>query len=367
MMRRQLTICLLALLVLTMTASCGFGGDSQREEGLFYDAAGISPDEPLLTVDGREVPAWRYLYWLTCTCDFIRDSYESAGQTLDWSEPLSGGTLADYAKQQALSSTALYATVENWAEQYEISLTEEDREALETDWTEKAASYGGEEAYLAVLANLGLTRADAQALSADHYLYKELYTHAQSQESPLHPQEGELAAFAEEKGYLCVDMILISTADVAQDDAEGMAQCRERAESVFSQLNASEDPAGTFAALAQSSSDDADRAAYPEGRTFLPGAGVLPAGAEEAAMALEEGQWSGIVETEEGFYILLRKPVDLEAVAGDYFDSLLQQAADQAEIRLTEAYDTIGTGEFYERLTIARQASETTAPQDTEN
>lgn len=366
MMKRRLTALLLTLLVLSLTTACGFGEDSQRKDGLFYEATGISPDEEILTVDGRGVPAWRYLYWLTYTCDFIRDSYESTGQTLDWSEPLTGGTLADYAKQQALSSAALYATVENWAETYEISLTEEDQEALETDWEEKAASYGGEEAYLGVLTNLGLARADAQALSADYYLYEALYELSRTEGSELYADDGELDAFAEEKGYLCVDSILISTADVAQGDTEGLAQRRERAESVFSQLNASEDPATAFATLAETYSDAGDRETYPNGRTFLPGSGVLPAQAEAAAAELEEGQWSGIVETDNGFYILLRKSVDREAIAGDYFDSQLQEAADQAEIRLTEAYDSIGTGEFYERLTIARQEGNSGADQDAE-
>lgn len=56
----------LGLAVLLALSLAGCGGEKAEEErtsGLYYEACGISPDAVLLTVDGREVPAWRYLYW----------------------------------------------------------------------------------------------------------------------------------------------------------------------------------------------------------------------------------------------------------------------------------------------------------------
>ncbi len=47
-----------------------------------------------------------------------------------------------------------------------------------------------------------------------------------------------------------------------------------------------------------------------------------------------------MVEADDGFYLILRKPVDLEAVAPDYFDALLQAAADSADISTTRTYAT---------------------------
>jgi hypothetical protein len=357
-MRKRIALLLAALLLFGLTAACRGEKEEGRETGLFYEATGISPDAVLLTVDGREIPSWRYLYWLTYNCDFIHSSYERTGDTLDWSAPLSGGSLAEYAAQQALQSTALYATVENWAETYGISVTEADRRAMADDWTEKTEHYGGEEAYLAALADMGLERADAETMSADYYLYSHLYDLYRTAGSGLYPADGAVDRFGEEQGYLCVDNILISTADVPEGDTEALAQRRQRAESVFSQLNSSPDPAAGFAALADTYSDDPDRAQYPAGRTFLPGRGVLPAAVEEAAQSLEDGQWSGLIEAENGFYILLRKQPDEEVIAGDYFDSLLQKAAEEAEIKPEKAYQEIHTGEFYEKLTILRRAAD---------
>ena len=82
--------------------------------------------------------------------------------------------------------------------------------------------------------------------------------------------------------------------------------------------------------------------------------GTLPAACEEAAQALEEGQFSGVVEADDGFYLILRKPVDLEAVAPDYFDALLQAAADSADISTTRTYADLDVSRFYDELIAAR-------------
>ena len=50
------------------------------------------------------------------------------------------------------------------------------------------------------------------------------------------------------------------------------------------------------------------------------------------ALALEEGQWSGVLEDDGSCYLLLRRPLDTGPVTGAYFDSLLLSAAGEAEI-----------------------------------
>ena len=72
------------------------------------------------------------------------------------------------------------------------------------------------------------------------------------------------------------------------------------------------------------------------------------------AQALVEGQFSGVVEADDGFYLILRKPVDLEAVAPDYFDALLQAAADSADISTTRTYADLDVSRFYDELIAAR-------------
>ncbi len=341
---KRLTALLLALTLLL--SACGGG---PAGEDLLCRAAGIPSDARLLTVDGRRVPADRYLYWLAYTCDYIAASYQRLDAAVDWGEDLDGQTLGDYAKAQALGNAVLYATVENWAERYGCVLTEEDQAAIAADWEEKAASYGGEEAYLAALARMGLDRAGAEALSADFYLYRRLFSLSAGGDSPLHPEEADLERFAADRGYLTASWLAVPL-------GEDPAAARARAAEAFAALNESPDPAAAFDALAQT---------YGTGgrATFAAGSGVLPESCGAAVQALDAGQWSGIVEAEDGFYILLRRELDREAVSADYFDFQLQSAADGAAVELSETYQNLSAGAFYDALTRARTALET-APAD---
>ena len=350
-MKRRIAFCLALAAAISLTA-CG-GGDT--EEGLLYEASGIRPDTVLLSVDGRDVSARRYLYWLAYACDYIADYYDS-GEGIQWGDTVSGQSLEDYAKDQALQNAALYATVETWAEDYGCTLTDEDRTAMDREWAARAAQYGGEEAYLAVLARMGLDRAEAEAISGDYYLYKHLYDLYATEGSELAPAERDLETFAQEQGYLTVDHIWISTADADPADPEAAAACRARAEEAFSKLNGSADPLNDFAVLAATYSDETDRDQHPSGYTCKAGDGTLPAACEEAVLALEEGQFSGVVEADDGFYLLLRKPLDLDAVAPDYFDALLQAAADSAEVSAARAYEDLNVQQFYDGLQQARAA-----------
>ena len=349
-MKGRVALCLALSASLLMTAC----GGEPSGESIFREAAGLSPDAAALTVDGREVPAWRYLYWLTYACDYIAASYGE--EEIRWEDTVDGTDLEAYAREQALAGAALYATVENWAEDYGCVLTDEDSAAMDREWAARAAQYGSEEAYLEVLARMGLTRAEAEALSADAYLYQHLYDLFSTPESDLYPAERDLEAFAREQGYLTVDHIWISTAAADPADEEAVSACRARAEEAFSKLNGSPDPANNFAVLAETYSDETDRDQHPKGYTCRLGDGTLPAACEEAVQALEEGQFSGVVEAEDGFYLLLRRPTDLEAAAPDYFDALLQAAADSADISLTQACESLDVSRFYENLSAAREA-----------
>lgn len=326
----------LALALCVGLSGCTLEREGRREDAsLLGRAAELAEETILLSVDGREIPAWRYLYWLAFTCDQIREKYEDGGMALDWGAPVTGGTLADYAKDQALADTALYATVENWAERYGCVLSEKERASLTGLWEEQSEAHGGEEAYLGELADLGLDRLRAEELAEVGMLYAKLYELVLTEGS-------ELSELLEPAEGLTVDRILIG----AGEDREA---AREEAAAVFSRLNSAEDPGAAFPLLAAEGADTAGP------RSFLPGDGTLPPALEEAAQALEEGQWSGILESEEGFSILRRLASDGTALAGETFDRLLQEATEDALIRTTPAYDRLDASAFDEALLGLRE------------
>lgn len=329
------------LLVCLLLSACGEKGENAPPESL-SPASDVetAADTAVAQVDGRTVTAGQYRYWLGVVCDEIQSYYSAAGLALDWSAPLEDGTLGDYAKTRALRSAALYATVENWAERYGCGLTEEDRAAMDADWAEKAAAAGGEEAYLARLAEQGLDRSTAEKLEEDHYLYLHLCALAADEDSGLRAGQAELAEFFRQQGYITVDLLTFSG-----EDGES------RAAEAFAKLNGSGSLAADFAALRTAAGGPQD---YP--RTLLPADGTLTEGLAAAAAALEEGQLSGIVETTTGWAILLRLPDDTEAVRQDLLDRRLQTAAEEAQIQTTAAYETLDTAAF--RAASDRQAAQ---------
>ena len=329
-MKKTVAVLLLCLCLTACAAPAEPGG-------ILGQASGLDEEAILLTVDGREVPSWRYLYWLAYTCDRVAARYREAGVVLDWQAPLDGGTLADYAKDQALADTALYATVENWAERYGCRLSDQEQQAAGENWDRRA----GEPDYLEKLADLGLDRERALALEEVGALYAKLCALAEQPDSALAPGKEALDAFAAEDGRITVDRILIA-AGVDRDDA------RERAAEAFAKLNGAEDQRAVFDALAKTGDDKTGP------RSIRPGDGQLPQELEEAAQSLEVGQCSGILESDEGFSILRRLAPETGEIAEDYFDSRLQEAAAGAQTALTEAYDQLDAAAFYKALEALR-------------
>lgn len=338
----------LAALALTVLTGCGAPATGEREApapaGLYEQASGIAPDAVLLTVAGREVPAWRYLYWLTCHCDYLREAMDAEGLELDWSrEREDGRTTARYVKEQARDTAVLYAVVEAFAEEYDCGLTGED--VLEREWQTLCAKYGGEDRCLGELAWMGLTRAEADAFTADYCRYGRLQELARTPESALAPTEAELTAFGKEHGYITAEILTISTQNA---DEAALAERRERIEQVRKKLSESAEPAGSLSGLAETFGATAETV------TFTPGDGRVNEAAERTAQSLAEGTWSEAVEVPGGLSVVLRRPLDTAALTADWLDGCLQQAAANAEIIAARDYDAIDPAEFYEKLTEAR-------------
>jgi len=326
-------IVLTLLLCLTLSACGGEKEAEQGQQSFLGKTIGLAEDAVLLKVDGREVAAWQYLYWLNRGWETVCRQYGAGDAGVDWETPVEGGTLAGYVKQQALENTILYATVEDWAEKYDCTLTEAEKRELAAEWDTQAAERGGEAIYLAELAKQGLDRTRAEALSAVGVQYGKLLRFCRTEGSPLCPDDAALAAYADAVGVLTVDRILIA-------GGEDREAARQKAAEVFSTLNNAPDQAAAFDALAKEGDDPAGA------RTVTRGGGMLPAALEEAAAALAVGQFSGILESEEGFSILKRLPPVREELLDRYFDALLLSAAAEAFVAQTQEYAELDVVDF---------------------
>ena len=77
----------LALSLCLVLSSCG-GQDGGGQASLLAQAAGWDDTQTLLVIGGREVPGWRYLYWLAGACDQVQEEYTLSGAELTGRLPL---------------------------------------------------------------------------------------------------------------------------------------------------------------------------------------------------------------------------------------------------------------------------------------
>ena len=314
---KKYVVAVILVICLTLGACGGQGEPPGEQTGSLGAAVSLSDDTVLLTIDGREIPAWRYLYWLAYACRRVQERYETAELALDWETPVSGGTLADYVKDQALADTALYATVENWAEQYGCAEPRED-------------SFGS-----ARLPDLGLTTEQMEELNRVGQMYGALYGLYCTEGSKLAPTRETLMVYGERSGTVTLERLLVPF-------GEDREAARDRAAELFAQINGAADQAAAFSSL---------EARYGDGtgvRTLLPG--TEQEELMEAAQTLEEGQCSGILELEDGFSILRRLPLDADALKEACFDEMLQTAAENSVVTTTQAYLSLDPVTFAEAL-----------------
>ena len=266
-----------------------------------------------MTVDGEAVPAWCYLYWLAMDCRRLEEQYAAADEPLDWDAALSEGeTPAAVAKAAALEDMVLCAVTERWGTQFGCALTPEERAAL-TPWDSP-----------------WLTEAQGTVLAETAALYGKLYELCKTPGSPLYPAAGELEAFEAAGDFLEAERLLVPFS--GDRDAD-----RSHAAELFSEINSAADPAAAFETL------------MTDCGGIMTEADWTPS-LRDAALALEPGQVSGILEGAAGYLILRRLPTEEETLRSAHFDSLLRAAAADCVVQVSDAYEALQPGKFMAAL-----------------
>lgn len=330
----------------------------QIANGVTFEAVGVGADEAVMRLDGNSATAELYTFWLGRECENLESTY-GIDVASSWDMPVDGGlTLRDFVREDVLELLRQQLVLENLAAEYGVEISAADAAAL----TERRAAYVGqygEDGYRAELYKMGVSEAGYERLSRTDYLYSALYEAYLTPGGALYADEDVLRAYAVSEGWITADHILLMTVDPATYgplDAEAAAQKRAQAEELLARLRESDDPVALFGELADAYSEDSGRAVYPEGYTFTHGTMVTEF--DDAAHALAEGEISGVVESQFGCHIILRKPLDIgeavEAVRGEYFEVLFVSAFQSAEPELTPAAEKLDEAALYAALKAAR-------------
>lgn len=352
---KRMTALLLTLLLALSLAACGGMSTGSRTDGIYYEATGISPDAVLLRIDGVDVTAERYFYWLY---NSVSNAAAYCGAEGFASDAGDGRTYAEICLEFTVEAAKEYALVERWAKEYGLTLTEEELAEVTEQVDAYAEQYGD-----FGFQYMGVTRETMEYLYTQFSHYDKLKAEVLTEGGALAPTEEELTAYAEESGLMMADHILLATSDLATgaalSDEEVKAQY-EKAEDILHELREAEDLPSRFKLMADEYSEDPGRAVYPDGYVF--GEGEMLQEFEDAAKTLAVGELSGIVQTSAGYHILLRKEIPASALLTEdgYFTYLLEQKAEEAEIEYSDLYNeqvlNMDMGAFYTSVSDARAA-----------
>ena len=346
-MKRMFSLVLALLLALSLAACGSTPAQQERDPSLIHGVTGHDPDEVMLTVDGRDVTLEMYLYGVLYTIDYISsnfgDSYVDDAGLLQWDTELESGiTLADYVMDEALNTAVMYATVENWEDDYSLTLTQEQEDALDSELAYMAEQLGGQEAMEEYLYSRGLSADTNRRLSRIFYLYGNMQDGALDPASPLYISDEVLYQYEGiTEDTILADHIFLQLTE----DEEQNQQLLEMMNQFKALLDGAGDDAETmFNYLANYYSQDPGRSYYANGYPITKDADYVQE-FKDAAFALEEGQYSDVITSSIGYHIVMRKPLRL-FVADSYLSGLLTEAIESADIQYTELYDTFDVAKF---------------------
>ena len=309
-------------------------------------AAGVSPEDVLLTVNGEEVPADLVLYWLNYACYYFMYSYGIYGMSM-----------AEYGDQLIEDAVSICLS--------EVLLRQKAAQlgCLPTDaQTQQAqAEMEGDPDTLKLFReSYGLTDQSIQYLYLANAYYDNMLAAVTHE-----PSQQELEDYLDSSKIYRVKHILLKTVDDERKPLpdDEIAAKKARAEELLSQLQgvAADGLEAKFDELMMANSED-DPQSNPDGYIAGPSMKMVEP-FETASMALEEGGLSGIVETEFGYHIILRLPIPEETLAehrNGFRASSLQAQAEQwqqeAQVVQADALDQLDAADFYARMNAYQTA-----------
>jgi hypothetical protein len=275
----------------------------------------LDAEDVVLRINGRDVKWREYFYWMQSIVNTIEAYY---GKIEDFNAPFDldreGRSYAEHVRFYTANSVAQYRVLETLCEQWGVSLSDESRETLDEQWERDVNLYAGgdEQGFLEVLAGEYIDRELYEYLNYCAYLYVDAFA-ARYGENGEKCGDEQALSYAAENDYVRVKHLLFSTLDETRQPLpdEEKADKLAAAEAALKQLRESADREKTIDAL-MALSEDPGSQLYTDGYTF--GRGKMVAEFEEAAYALAEGEVSDVVETSYGYHVLLRLPLDPDAV-----------------------------------------------------
>lgn len=379
--KKLLGLSLAGALLVGCLAGCGGNtptpAATPEPEDIAYQAAGISRDTVLFTVNGTDITAGDYLFWLLSSINNVVQ-YGYLADDEGWNEEIGGMPAIEYLKNNALETAKLYRVMELEAAEAGVTISEEDQETLDSQMADlrtmlEVQGYTMEE----YLNGQCITEEAFQQMNTVYFLSQAYQAKLLADGDPrVTPNEERMTAFLDENGFYSCKHILLSTRrDTGEVDSYGYpvyenysdeetAAVKEEADALLAQILGADDPMAEFDRVMNERSDDgrdSDGNLYsPDGYDAYTGQMVPEF--ESTALSLEVGEISEPVKSDFGYHIVLRLPqaVDNAEYQG-YFqangmNALLDQWVEEAVVETTDAYEALDPKSFYEKMLEINEA-----------
>lgn len=332
--------------------------------------SGIAGDETVVRLGEIEISASHYLYWLQRVINDYLAQFGGQMTTLPWdTEMVEGQTFGQFMQDQALELATLHALLRQMAQEENLTPDPAVAADVESQYVNMVMQAGDNEERVihALWGNL-LSKELITWISENSDLSSQLRELYFGENSGHYPTDAEVNAYLEESGQYRAKHILLATIDLDTReplDEETVAQKKALADDLLSQLRTAQEPIVLFDQLMNEHSEDSGLAANPDGYTTRKGEMVAPF--ENAALALKSGEISDVVESDFGYHIILRLPMDPDDFRAECISSLMNDKIDQERERLgvekTAAITELNVGEFWEKVTSLQAAVQAEAAQ----
>ena len=344
-LKRLAASVVVSVLLVGIIAATGLH-NGHRTDGVYYAASDIHPDAQLFTINDEVITAEEYFYWLDYVCGYLT---ASAGGQLDLTAPLGeDSTYADYAKMDALNTVTLRASVSSWARDNDITLTEEDEKLLDDQHTQYVEHFGGEEAFAQQLELLGVGEEQLRRVNSAPLLYNHVQEAFCDSEGVLYPGKEAIETFGKDHAFVTARLLYFATAGM---DKKSAADVKDKAEDFAERLQKAKNVAKTYEKMAK----ELELNTNPKGLTIHPG--TSDPAVCEAIAKLKTGEVSGVIQGQNGFYVAVRMPLDLDIVSVELYNSVLQERTESVKVDINrQLFEKIDAADFYARLGEARAA-----------
>ena len=319
---------------------------AQEDVDSYLTDGTISCADTVMTINGTDVPASAYFYWLSYYASYLEYYYQSSGgEDFSLSDQYDEDTTyADYVQEQTENTLISSVVATQKAQEEKVELSEDAQTSL--DNMEENADPNTLLYYATDLDGLKFTFTN--------------YSYSDALQTALFEKGGKYYANKEtlqdyDDNVFGAKHILIQTSGMGDEEK---AEAKKTIQGYLDKILASDDQASTFDQYMNEHSEDSGLAQYPDGYTFM--SGDMVSEFEDAVAALKVGEITPeVVESSYGYHIIMRIEPDPEEIDDetlkeryqeDTYSGLLDEWTQSAEISTSDALEKLDTNAFYDKL-----------------